>query len=391
MSYRTHIYAAILGFFLISAQATGQEQVDPIQKLIQQYESMSDKERVSFLQAIALIGLQKASSAQPAIPPTKPTTTPTTITPPLTVTPPPPTTPQPEPTPTQPPQAPANLEAPAHTPALAPSTSLPPTPSEATPPDKPVTTVQITLPEPTEPQPDADIQAAVAPAPAKLLVMPQTTPTANSPATTAEPVAPVAVTTAPLASTLPTQVSEPAIEQPATIPVGTKAIRVIASQQMDYGFTGSNNPSNSVFGLLLPEYQQKLNNSGAKIEIDDLRKETINFYVTSLEGKISDCGYQIVKSNDAASVKDTPLKLETAIQRIVINKTLFETALIGEANAKVTNNQQELSSIQTRSTKALPQFDNLSQRSSELKNSLSQTIEQLSNQVASKICSLKIN
>lgn len=368
MTYRTHIYAAILGLSLVSAQATGQEQVDPIQKLIQQYESMSDKERVSFLQAIALIGLQKASSAQPAMPPATATTT---LTPPITVTPPPPTTPQPEPTPAQTPQAPANLE--------------------AMPPDKPVTTVQITLPEPTEPQPDADIQAAVAPAPAKLLVMPQPTPLANSPATTAEPVAPVAVTTAPSTSTLPTQVSEPTIEQIATIPVGTKAIRVIASQQMDYGFSGSNNPSNSVFGLLLPEYQQKLNNSGAKIEIDDLRKETINFYVTSLEGKISDCGYQIVKSDDAASVKDNPLKLETGIQRMIINKTLFETALIGEANAKVTNNQQELSSIQTRSTKALPQFDNLSQRSSELKNSLSQTIEQLSNQVASKICSLKIN
>lgn len=381
MSYHTHIYAAILGLSLISAQAMGKEQLDPVQTLIQQYESMSDKERVSFLQAIALIGLQKASSAQAA--------TPDTLTPPITITPPTPTTPQPEPKSAQTPQAPANLEAPAHTPALAPSTSLPTTTSEATPPDKPVTTDQITLPEPTEPQPDADIQAAVAPAPAKLLVMPQPTPPANPAATIAEPVVPVAVTTVPSTSTLSTQVSEPTIEQPAIIPVGTTAIRVIASQQMDYGFSGSNDPSNSVFGLLLPEYQQKLNNAGAKIEVDDLRKETINFYISSLEHKISDCGYQVTTSNSESSAKDTDLQLDTGIQRIVINKTLLETALIGEANAKLTANKQELSISKAKSTQALTQFENASQRSAELKARLGQVIEQLSTQVATKLCKVK--
>lgn len=380
MSSRTHIYAAILGLNLISAQAMGQEHLDPVQKLVQQYESMSDKERVSFLQTIALIGLQRTPSAQPAT---------ATLAPPLAVTPPPAATPQPDLTPAQTPKVAASFEAPPPI-ALAPSTSLPPT-SEATPLEKPVTTVQITLPEPTEPLPDVDIQSAVAPAPAKLLAMPQPIPQTNLLATTDEPVGSLAVISAPSDSTPPTQVFEPAISQPATKSVSTKSIRVIASQQINYGYSESNNPSNSVFGLLLPEYQQKLNNEGIKIEIDDLRRETINFYVTSLESKISDCGYQIVKISDAATAKETPFQLETGIQRIVINKTMFETALIGEANAKLTINQQELSSIQTRSTKELPLFDNPAQRTSELKNKLSQTIEQLSNQVASKICSVKIN
>lgn len=388
MLSRARIYAGILGLALLSSHAFGQEQVDPVQKLIKHYEAMSDKERVTFLQAIALIGLKKSEAlqtpaelevlnGQPArLPPTE--TLPPATSVPASIA-------NPQSIPQA--QVPVILE------SASPSPIVEPQPVVAPPSEKPRTNVDINLPEPTDPHPDAEIQAAVAPTPTKLLNMPQPTPPANLSIDASESAAPVVI--AAVAKSTSTELSnqnaEQTITRPSTNPGHKKSIRVIASQQIDYAFSGSSNPANSVFGLLLPEYQQKLNNAGVKIEIDDLRIEAINFYISSLESKISDCGYQVVKNDDPASTQVSPLQLETGIQRIVINKTLFETALIGEANAKLSNKQQVLSSVQARSTKALTEYDNLAQRSSELKIALTQSVGELTNQVANKICGINLN
>lgn len=439
MSARTHIYAVVLGISLISAQACGQEQANPVQKLIQQYEAMPDKERVAFLQAIALIGIQKPPSAQPVVSAQEVSASPQVHTtgselaslpnnpaqaavqgPPTVAN--APTTPNPpavplakislptvleESSPTvdvasqsaQGAPAAAQLQAKTFAPALVPApgltqtSALPISTEDAKSPDKPVTTVQITLPEPAEPNPDDDIQAVAPPAPSKLLDMPTQPTPSPSLATSADK----SVNTEAIAAVTPTpssvaaQTPEPIIAQHTKTIENLKTVRVITSQQMEYGYPGSTNPTNSVFGLLLPEYQQKLNNSGVKIEIDDLRKETIKFYVTSLEGKITDCGYQVTTNTDASPAVGTALQLDTGIQRIVINKTLFETAMIGEANATLSANSQDLSIIQSRATKALKQFDNASLRTGELKTNLGLVIEELSTQVANKLCKAKPN
>ncbi|MGV0954186.1 MAG: hypothetical protein ACOYBR_07725 [Fluviibacter sp.] len=431
MLSNTRIYAAILGLTLLSPHSFSQEQIDPVHKLIQQYETMSDKERVSFLQAIALIGIKKSDAPQTSAEPVF-AKSPTAL--PPTAEPPPPApfvpvsiaSPAPNPTPapiqTQPsavlaPPIVSPTTTPSPTVAAEPITSidsnpqpiskaqatvdvasaptspiLEPQPAVSPPSEKPQTTVQISLPEPTEPHPDAEIQSAVAPAPAILIEMPQPRRPVNLSADASEPAAPIVMAAA---QSTPTEFSNVKTEQTTTQPSTNlghkKSIRVIASQQMDYAFSGTSNPSNSVFGLLLPEYQQKLNNAGAKIDIDDLRNETINFYISSLEDKISDCGYQIVKNDEPISTQAIPLHLETGIQRIVINKTLFETAMIGEASAKLFSEQHVLTSVQTRSSRALTQYVNLLQRSSELKTTLTQTIEALTNQVADKICSVNLN
>lgn len=431
MLSNTRIYAAILGLTLLSPHSFSQEQIDPVHKLIQQYETMSDKERVSFLQAIALIGIKKSDAPQTSAEPVF-AKSPTAL--PPTAEPPPPApfvpvsiaSPAPNPTPapiqTQPsavlaPPIVSPTTTPSPTVAAEPITSidsnpqpiskaqatvdvasaptspiLEPQPAVSPPSEKPQTTVQISLPEPTEPHPDAEIQSAVAPAPAILIEMPQPRRPVNLSADASEPAAPIVMAAA---QSTPTEFSNVKTEQTTTQPSTNlghkKSIRVIASQQMDYAFSGTSNPSNSVFGLLLPEYQQKLNNAGAKIDIDDLRNETINFYISSLEDKISDCGYQVLKNDDPIPIQsNTPLNLETGVQRIVINKTLFETALIGEANAKLSNDQQE-TNVQARSAKALAQFDNLTQRSSELKTALTLSIKALANEIANKICGANLN
>lgn len=422
---------------MISAQACGQEQANPVQKLIQQYEAMPDKERVAFLQAIALIGIQKPPTGQPVVSTQEVSASPQVQTPGSEVASPisnaasaavqaPPTVTNAIKTPNPPVAPPAEISPPivlkesptkvdvaaqsAHaapaqtqletntpapvlltTPALTPTSAIPISTEDAKSPDKSVTTVQITLPEPSEPNPDDDIQAAASPAPSKLLDMPtQPTPSPNLAASTDNSVNAVAIAAVtPPPTSVVLQTPEPIIAQQTKTIENVKTVHVIASQQIDYGFAGSNNPASSVFGLLLPEYQQKLSNSGVKIEVDDLRNETINFYVTSLEGKISNCGYQVTTNVDASQDKEKALQLDTGIQRIVINKTLFETALIGEANAKLILNNQNLSIIHSRATKGLKQFDNASLRTSELKTTLGLVIEELSTQVANKLCKSK--
>lgn len=439
MSARTQIYAAILSISLISAQACGQEQANPVQKLIQLYEAMPDKERVAFLQAIALIGIQKTPTAQPLMSAQEVSASPQVLTTgpevespsknpaPGAVQEPPtianaPITPNP---PAVPPAkillptvleesapkvdvasqsargvpAPAQLQTNTFAPALVPAAGITPTSAlpisseDAKSPDKSVTTVQITLPEPTEPKPEDDIQAASPPAPSKLLDMPtQPTPSLNLAASADKSVTAVAIAAVtPPPTSVAVQTPEPIIVQQTKTIENVKTVHVIASQQIDYGFGGSNNPASSVFGLLLPEYQQKLKNADVKIEVDDLRNETINFYVSNLEGKISNCGYQVTTNIDVPSAKETALQLDTGIQRIVINKTLFETALIVEANAKLTANNQDLSITKARVAKALTQFESGSQRTGELKTTLSLVIEELSTQVANKICKAKPN
>lgn len=439
MSAHTHIYAAILGISLISPQAWGQEQANPVQNLIQQYEAMPDKERVAFLQAIALIGIQKPPTAQPVVSTQEVSVSPQVKTPGSEVASPasnaasaavqaPPTVANAPTTPNSPAvplakislptvleessptvdvasqsaqgapaaaQLQANTFAPAIAPApgLTPTSALPISTEDAKLTDKSETTVQITLPEPTEPKPDDDIQAGAPPAPSELLDMPtQPALSPNLAASADRSVNTVAIAAGtPPAGSAAAQTPEPIIAQQTKTIENLKTVRVITSQQMEYGYPGSTNPANSVFGLLLPEYQQKLNNSGVKIEIDDLRNETINFYVTSLEGKITDCGYQVTTNTDTSPAVGTTLQLDTGIQRIVINKTLFETAMIGEANATLYSNSQDLSIIQSRATKALKQFDNASLRTGELKTTLGLVIEELSTQVANKLCKAKPN
>lgn len=432
MLSRNRFYAAMLGLALLSSHTFGQEQQYSVQKLIQQYEAMSDKERVTFLQAIALIGFKKSDSPQPPAESMVPKSEPALLSPAEVSSPAPSVSAPivsaapnqtPDPTQTLPVAVIAALlespptTTPSPTVMSEPTTNVffnpqsilqaqapavlemaPPLPVIVSPPvallllDKPQTTAQSTLAESTYPHPDSEIQLAVAPAPAKLLEMPQSKPQANLSADASEPATPVIIAAAQSTSTelLNQKTEQTTVKSYANVG-HKKSLRIITSRLIDYAFTGSGNPASSVFGQLLPEYQQKLNNSGVKIEIDDLLNETINFYITKLESKISDCGYKVFKNDDQAPIQVTPLQLETGIQRIVINKTLFETALIGEANAKLSSNQQELTSVQAHSSKALTQYANSAQRSSELKTALTQSVEELTNQVATKICVINLN
>lgn len=384
-----------LGLSLLATQAGAQESIDPIKALVQQYESLSDKERITFLQSIALIGAQK-STQQPTLELATPAPASPVITPPVTSLPLPTAV-----------SGPISANAATNS-ALEASKLLvsDPDPKEPAPqveakpqPEKTTTLVELPLAEPVTPAQDGEIQQAEPPKPVPLLAMPQARPTHLPPppppsplpeATPTPTIEPPSAPQAPQSKPQPIKTSEP---EPASQGI---PLRVIVSHQMDYSFGRSDNPNNSVFALLLPEYQQKLSSTNTKIQVDDLRNEAINFYANNLEKELGDCGYQVLRHNDATpNPNRTAYTLETGIQRIVINKTLFETALIGEANARLMGStppageQNGLAQVQTRSSKALTQFDNANQRATELRTNLGQIIEQLSAQISNKLCSGK--
>ncbi len=154
-------------------------------------------------------------------------------------------------------------------------------------------------------------------------------------------------------------------------------------------------PDNSVFYLLLDNYNQKISDPLQKIQAQDLRNEAIKFYIDRLKQQLGNCGYEIVSDQPQSKESARNLELETGLTRIVVNKTLLETAVIGEATTKVTmlvpeNTQQEVRAVtNVRAAQTLSGSVDKSERTHELKSALGGVISQLSDQIAEKICSIR--
>ena len=170
-------------------------------------------------------------------------------------------------------------------------------------------------------------------------------------------------------------------------------IRLVTTQKTAYTFGGSENPNHTVFSLLLPEYNQKISDPNRKITADELRDEAINFYMSGLEQELTGCGYQVISGLETPSENSLYL-LETGINRIVINKTLLETSLIGEATARFTpdgptaQDIEPVGIIKARTVQEISSVDQEGPKNA-LKSALGTVISQLSKQVSDKLCLIR--
>lgn len=167
-------------------------------------------------------------------------------------------------------------------------------------------------------------------------------------------------------------------------------IRLIAKPQSQGAAT-----DNSVFYLLLDNYNQNIIDPSQKIQAQDLRNEAINFYIEHLKQQLGNCDYDVVSDDPQAKELASDLQLETDLTRIAVNKTLLETAVIGEATAKITqpypeNTQPKIRTVaHARATQSLSGSGNHSELVNQLKSALGAVISQLSDQIAEKICSIR--
>ena len=152
---------------------------------------------------------------------------------------------------------------------------------------------------------------------------------------------------------------------------------------------------NSVFYLLLDNYNQKIINPLQKIQAQDLRDEAISFYIEHLKQQLGNCDYDVVSDDPQTKELASDLQLETDLTRIAVNKTLLETAVIGEATAKITQPNPESiqpeirTVIHARATQSLSGSGNHSELVNQLKSALGAIISQLSDQISEKICSIR--
>ncbi|WP_211149010.1 hypothetical protein [Fluviibacter phosphoraccumulans] len=188
--------------------------------------------------------------------------------------------------------------------------------------------------------------------------------------------------------------AEAMVQEHSSDPKSNDQIRVVEKTKLENRTSQSRALDDSVFFLLLDDYNQKIADPLQKIQAHDLRNESINFYIHLIREQLGKCGYDVLSDQTPPEESANQLELETNLTRIAVNKTLLETAVTGEAAAKLSllraeQGRLEERSVTARAAQSISGAGDTSARTNEIKSALEIIISQLSNQIAEKICSMR--
>jgi len=177
-----------------------------------------------------------------------------------------------------------------------------------------------------------------------------------------------------------------------TEPHKQASIRLIADPKISYSARDANPVSQSIFSKLLKEYKRKIDDNDKQIAEEDLANEALRFYISAVQKDLEFCGFSVDASANHEPSKEAMPVVETGISRIIINKTLFETSVVGEARASISagtadvNTPGKLTVIKAAAAQSLDISNEQGDNLGPLKIALGATIEKLSAQVSEKLC-----
>ena len=170
------------------------------------------------------------------------------------------------------------------------------------------------------------------------------------------------------------------------------AIRLIADPKISYSFGNKNYVRPSIFSQLLNEYSSKLAEKNNRITEEDLANEALGFYISAVRKDLEGCGFSVDTTAIHEPSKEAVPIVETGISRIVVNKTLFETSVVGEAQASVISKADgaeapdKLIVIKVGAAQSINSTNGDGGSLDSLKSALGGAIEKLSAQVSEKLC-----
>lgn len=182
-------------------------------------------------------------------------------------------------------------------------------------------------------------------------------------------------------------------QNPTSETLSKNLLQVTLIPSMTYSFSDNHQDTFNIFTPLSNEYNRRFGDQSKRINEDDIKNEALKFFVTEIEQQLDRCGYQIVLQSD---IEQNPLHdlLQTGINRIVINKTLFETSVIGEGFARIeTVRPSEKPVIQSlinvRAVQNISDTVDKKQQYEEIKYALDALISKLSVQITKQLCQIK--